>query len=128
MSRQERSAHGFREMLGRARSAGAPQNLSDGGEMNPDPPSPPKQPKRMRSTNVLDVDVLIWLDQESTEIKRRTGGKSVRRSEMMRGILAAVRDAGVDIGRYQSEDEIREALVELLLAGVGRKGKKAAKP
>jgi len=76
----------------------------------------------MRSTNVLDVDLLIWLDQEGTEIKKRTGGKSVRRSEMMRAILAAVRDAGIDLGCYQSEEEIREALVERLRAAE-REGK-----
>jgi len=125
MSGRKRKDDGLNSLFSGARPS-AERSRSGGRPKDPDPQSAGRRRKRMRSTNVLDVEVLIWLDQESTEIKKRTGGKSVRRSEMMRAILAAVRDAGVDLGCYRSEEEMRDALVERLTE-TDRKGEGGGK-
>jgi hypothetical protein len=81
-----------------------------------------RKPRQMRSTNVLDVDTLVWLDEVGARIKLKAEGKSIRRSEIMRAVLGALRiqdsispssdrkrSCGKGLRRNSAGDEIRES-------------------
>ena len=76
------------------------------------PPNEPTEPdaELVNTTiRVYDLD-LEYLDDQVRAIRRGGGPRSTTRSEVLRGILRALRSAGITLGTATSEDDV-EALV-----------------
>jgi len=64
-------------------------------------------------TVVLTAAELAWLDRLAIDIRSRTG-KPVERSAILRAVVDAVHDAGLDLARSADEAAIRETIAAKL--------------
>lgn len=60
-------------------------------------------------TVVLLNRQIVFLDSLSTEIRKNTGA-AVKRAEILRALVDAIEESGLDISHTQSEKEIKEFL------------------
>lgn len=76
------------------------------------PASEPTEPDaELVSTTVRVYDLdLEYLDDQVRAIRRGGGPRSTTRSEVLRGILRALRNAGIRLGSATSEEEVERLL------------------
>lgn len=70
---------------------------------------PSKGGSLVKTTTVLDAELIYWLDSLSTEIKRNKG-TSVSRSEIIRGFISSVIDSDLDFSNVTSEEDIKNTI------------------
>lgn len=64
-------------------------------------------------TVILPPDQVAFLDRLCLDIRARTRAK-IRRTELIRAMIGAVRDAGLDLTAHGSEAELAAALLKRL--------------
>lgn len=58
-------------------------------------------------------DQIVWLDQLSVDIRYNTKG-IVDRGAIVRALIAAIKDSGIDLAHSESETGIRKIITESL--------------
>jgi hypothetical protein len=76
---------------------------------------------RMQTNVILSIEGADWLDGQSLAI-RRTRGKFVRRTGLLRGIVAGLMKAGLDFSCCRTEGDVESMLAFLLEAFSKRSG------
>ena len=66
-------------------------------------------------TVILPPDQVDYLDNLALTIRRNTRSK-IRRTEIIRGLIAALQASRVDLSQAASEDEIRRTVLRQLIA------------
>ena len=66
-----------------------------------------------KTTVVLLDKQIQWLDELALDIRKNTK-IAVSRAEIIRGILAAVAESGVDLSQIKSETEIKNLIASLI--------------
>ncbi len=74
----------------------------------------------MRLNVILDRECTTWLDGQALEV-RRTSGVALSRSELLRGVLAGLRKAGLDLSRCRTEQDVAWVVAFLFEALSGRR-------
>ena len=69
----------------------------------------------MRVNVVLDSPSTAWLEEQALMIRRATGA-ALSRSELLRGMLNGLMQAGTDFSRCRTEADVADLLAFLLQA------------